>query len=180
MTTRLTTYLRAYQDGGIEALKTVRFYRPQSDLRVHQGTLEAHFQKHPPASAKQAMATIETLTGVRRSPDRIRVFLKHLGMKCRKVGMIPAKADVEVQEAFKTTPLEPRLEEAKAGQRAVFFGDAAHFVLAPFLGMLWCFARGFIRAPAGRLSIITAMEPIGYHLMEPVDYHRNGAREVGR
>jgi len=30
------------------------------------------------------------------------------------------------------------------------------------------------------LSIITAMEPIGYHLMEPVDYHRNGAREVGR
>ena len=105
--TTLTTYLRAYQDGGIEALKTVRFYRPQSDLRVHQGTLEAHFQKHPPASAKQAMATIETLTGVRRSPDRIRVFLKHLGMKCRKVGMIPAKADVEVQEAFKTTELEP-------------------------------------------------------------------------
>jgi len=101
--TTLTTYLRAYQEGGIEALKTVRFYRPQSDLRVHQGTLEAHFQKHPPASAKQAMATIETLTGVRRSPDRVRVFLKHLGLKCRKIGMIPAKADVEVQE---TSPLK--------------------------------------------------------------------------
>ena len=46
--------------------------------------------------------------------------------------MIPATADVEVQEAFKTTDLEPRLEQAKAGQRAVFFMDAAHFVLAPF------------------------------------------------
>jgi len=119
--TTLTSYLRAYQAGGIEALKTIRFYRPQSDLRIHQGTLEAHFRQHPPASAKQAMATIETLTGVRRSPDRIRVFLKHLGLKCRKVGMLPAKADVEAQEAFKTTELEPRLEEAKAGQRAVFF-----------------------------------------------------------
>ena len=98
--TTLTSYLRAYQEGGMEALKTVRFYRPQSELRGYQGTLEAYFQKHPPASAKQAMATIEALTGVRRSPDRVRVFLKHLGMKCRKVGMMPAKADVETQETF--------------------------------------------------------------------------------
>lgn len=119
--TTLTSYLRAYQEGGMEALQTVRFYRPQSELRVHQGTLEGYFQQHPPASAKQAMATIEALTGVRRSPERVRVFLKHLGMKCRKVGLIPAKADVEAQETFKTTDLEPRLEQAKAGQRAVFF-----------------------------------------------------------
>ncbi|HYQ91524.1 MAG TPA: IS630 family transposase, partial [Candidatus Competibacteraceae bacterium] len=75
---------------------------------MHQGTLEAYFQQHPPASAKQAMATIEALAGVRRSPERVRVFLKHLGMKCRQVGMIPAKADVEAQETFKTTELEPR------------------------------------------------------------------------
>jgi transposase len=165
--TTLTSYLRGYQESGIEALKTVRFYRPQSELNVHQGTLEAYFRKHPPASAKQAMATIETLTGVRRSPDRVRVFLKHLGLKCRKVGMIPAKADVEVQEAFKTTQLEPRLEEAKAGQRAVFFVDAAHFVLAPFLGMLWCFARVFIRAPAGRqrFNVLGALNAITHELV---------------
>jgi transposase len=165
--TTLTTYLRAYQEGGIETLKTVRFYRPQSDLRVHQGPLEAHFRKHPPASAQQAMATIETLTGVRRSPDRIRVFLKHLGLKCRTVGMIPAKADVEEQEAFNTTQLEPRLEEAKAGQRAVFCVDAAHFVLAPFLGMLWCFARVFIRAPAGRqrFNVLGALNAITHELI---------------
>jgi transposase len=165
--TTLTTYLRAYQEGGIEALKTVRFYRPQSDLQVHQGTLEAHFRQHPPASAKQAMATIETLTGVRRSPDRVRCFLKHLGLKCRKVGMIPAKADVAAQEAFKTTELEPRLEEAKAGRRAVFFVDAAHFVLAPFLGMLWCFARVLIRAPAGRrrFNVLGALNAITHELV---------------
>lgn len=165
--TPLTSYLRGYQEGGMEALQTVRFYRPLSELRVHQGTLEAYFQQHPPASAKQAMATIEALTGVRRSPERVRVFLKHLGMKCRKVGMIPAKADVEAQETFKTTDLEPRLEQAKAGQRAVFFVDAAHFVLAPFLGMLWCFARVFIRAPAGRqrFNVLGALNALTHELV---------------
>ena len=165
--TTLTSYLRGYQEGGIEALQTVRFYRPQSELQVHQGTLEAYFREHPPASAKQAMATIETLTGVRRRPNRVRLFLKHLGLKCRKVGMIPAKADVAVQETFKKTELEPRLEEAKAGQRAVFFVDAAHFVLAPFLGMLWCFVRIFIRAPAGRqrFNVLGALNAITHELV---------------
>ncbi len=148
--TTLTSYLREYQDGGLEALKTVRCYRPQRELSAHHGTLEAYFRQHPPASAKPAMAIMETLTGVRRTPNRVRLFLKHIGMKCRKVGMIPAKADVAVQEAFKTNELEPRLAEAQAGHRAVFFGDAAHFVLAPFLGMLWCFTRLFLRAPPGR------------------------------
>jgi hypothetical protein len=49
------------------------------------------------------MATIETLIGIRRSPERVRLFLKQMGMKCRKVGVIPAKADVAAQETFKAT-----------------------------------------------------------------------------
>jgi transposase len=65
--------------------------------------LEAYFREHPPATAKEAMAKLEELTGVRRSPDRVRVFLKRLGMDCRQVGMIPAKADGDQQEAFKKT-----------------------------------------------------------------------------
>ena len=31
-----------------------------------------------------------------------------------------------------------------------FFVDAAHFVMQPFLGFLWCFVRQFIRSPSGR------------------------------
>jgi flagellar biogenesis protein FliO len=46
--------------------------------------------------------------------------------------------------------MEPRLEEAKAGKRAVFFMDAAHFVLAAFLGFLWSVKRIFIQSPSGR------------------------------
>lgn len=99
--TTLTSYLRAYQRGGLEAVKTIRWYRPKSELSVPQATLEGYFREHPPASVKQAMATIETLTGVRRSPNRVRLFLRRMGLRCRKVGMIPAKADVEAQVAFK-------------------------------------------------------------------------------
>jgi transposase len=99
--TTLTSYVREYQKGGIEALKTLKFYRPRSDLEDYRGTLEACFRKHPPASAIQAMAMIEELTGLKRSPERVRKFLKRMGMKLRKTGMIPAKADIEKQEAFK-------------------------------------------------------------------------------
>src|SRR4030088_175421 len=80
-------------------------------------------------------------------------------MKPRKLGQIPAKADPEVQEAFKDEQLEPRLAAAKAGQRAVFFMDAAHCVYAPFLALVWCCTRVFVKAPSGRqrLHVLAAL-----------------------
>jgi len=42
------------------------------------------------------------------------------------------------------------LAQAQAGERAVFFVDAAHFVLASFLGWVWCARRLFVRAASGR------------------------------
>jgi len=155
------------QHGGIEPLKEVRLYRPVSELHTHRASLEAHFRAHPPASVKEAMATIEDLTGVRRSEGRVRECLKAIGMRCRKVGMVPAKADLDEQEAFQKNHLEPRLEEAKAGQRAVFFVDAAHFVLAPFWGFLWCFTRLFIKAPGGRqrFNVLGALNAVTHQLI---------------
>jgi transposase len=102
--TTLTRYLRAYQAGGLEALKTLTFYRPESELQHYRATLEDYFRAHPPATAKEARVAIEQLTGIQRSPDRVRHFLKGLGMNCRKVGMLPAKADAAAQEAFQKTP----------------------------------------------------------------------------
>jgi transposase len=46
--------------------------------------------------------------------------------------------------------LKPRLEEAQAGHRHVFFVDAAHFVFGTFLCSLWSFVRLFVRAASGR------------------------------
>ncbi len=128
----------------------MNFYQPESELGRHATTTEAYFREHPLASVKEAMAKIEGLTGIKRSDNRIREFLRSIGMVSRKVGTIPAKADPDEQERFIKEELEPRLEEAGSGQRVVFFVDATHFVLAPFLGILWSFKRLFIKAPSGR------------------------------
>ena len=87
-------------------------------------------------------------------------------MKPRNVGPSPAKADVAAQAAFKTTALEPRLREAQAGRRIVFFMDAAPFVFAPFLGVVWCFARLFVKAPSGRqrVNVLAALNATTHEL----------------
>ena len=49
----------------------------------------------------------------------------------------------------------------------MFFVDAAHFVLAPFLGVLWSFKRLFIKAPAGRkrFNVLGALDAITHQLV---------------
>lgn len=163
----LCQYLKDYQRGGIEQLKTLNFYQPQSELAAHHDTLEAYFRDHPVSGVKEAMAKIEELTGIKRSETQVRHFLTSMGMKPRKVGMIPAKADPEQQELFKQNELEPVLDEARAGTRKVFSVAAAHFVLAPFLGILWSFTRLFIQAPAGRkrFNVLGALDVITHELI---------------
>ncbi len=47
------------------------------------------------------------------------------------------------------------------------FVDASHFVLAPFLGILWSFIRLFIKAPAGRkrFNVLGALNAITHELI---------------
>jgi transposase len=151
----------------LKRTKELYFYKPQSELCEHTKTIEAYFREHPPASVKEAMAKIKELTGIQRSENRVREFLKSIGMSPRKVGMIPAKADPDEQESFLKEELEPRLEEAQSGQRVVYFVDVAHFVLAPFLGLLWCFTRLFIKAPSGRkrFNVLGALNVVTHELI---------------
>ena len=96
-------HVKAYAEGGIERLKQLNFYRPKSELIEHKATLEAHFRTHPPATVNQALADIESLTGIKRSPTQVRHFMKVCGMKRLKTGVLPAKADPSKQAAFKKT-----------------------------------------------------------------------------
>ena len=163
----LRTYFREYQEGGLEKILEIRFYRPESELADYKTCLKTYFTKHPPASAAEAAAFIERHVGIQLSPNRVLVFLKSLGIKRLKVGHIPAKADIEAQKTFVEEELEPRIEEAKAGKRALFFVDAAHFVQRPFLAFLWCFTRVFIKAPAGRkrFNVLAALNAITHELI---------------
>ena len=68
---------------------------------------------------------------------------------------------------FLKTELEPRLEEARSQRRAVFFVDAAHFVLASFLGWLWCRTRLFVKAASGRqrYNVLGAFNAVSHELV---------------
>lgn len=100
----LRRYFQEYVEGGFEGLKELHFRRPQSELLSHREAIVAYFRDHPPASIQEAGAAITRLTGLTRSPTQVRVFLKEkCGLKRRKTGTLPAKADPEAQETFKKT-----------------------------------------------------------------------------
>jgi transposase len=97
----MLSYFRDYQLGGIEKLKEINFYRPQSTLSEHKQTIEQYFKENPPASLPEASAKIEELTGIKRGLTQTSIFIKSLGMKLRKVGSIPGKALTEQKKTNK-------------------------------------------------------------------------------
>ena len=101
---------------------------------------------------------------------------KHALLFCRsqtrglkKVASLPGKADEQLQLNFYVQEMTPRLGQAAKGDRKVFFVDAAHFVLGAFLGLLWCFARPFIKTSPGRqrYSVLGAVDS---HTKEIISY----------
>jgi transposase len=134
----LRDYLRMFQSGGIKRVTELNFRAPQSDLEQYRAGLASYFREHPPATLNEAAAKIRELTGIERSPSAVGRFLHSLGMAPRRVGTIPSKADPEEQERFRINELEPRLEEARQGQRAIFLSMPLISCWAPFSA---CFGR---------------------------------------
>lgn len=147
----MTRYLKEHDKGGLAALSVSRTHSPVSSLQPYHDPIKSHFLKHPPHTVAEASHEIEVLTGIKLGPSACRDFMrKRLGMKFRKMAVIPAKADPKKQAEFLNDELEPLLEEEKQGQRKAFFVDAAHFVMGAFLGILWCFERLFLKSSNGR------------------------------
>src|SRR3954453_9477462 len=167
-------YLNEYHEGGLPRLRRCQWHQPHSALAEHQDSLEEYFLTHPVRSPKQARAIIEQQTAVRRGLSQVRHFLKdRLGLRWRRTGAIPVPPTKTVEEhareqaVFLQEKLEPRVEQARRGQRQVYFVDAAHFVFAPFLGCLWCVARLFVRAASGRRrhNVLGALDAVTHRLI---------------
>lgn len=156
----VTSYIREFRDHGIAGIIEDRSYRPSSCLEPFLSCLHCSFQAHPPTDVAAAIERILKLTGIQLSEAQTRRTLHKMGLKYRKTGVIPGKADPQLQFDFFTTELSPRLEQAAKGERKVFFVDAAHFVLGSFLGMIWCFGRIFIKSGCGRqrYSVLGALD----------------------
>jgi transposase len=147
-------YLHDYRAGGIEALKRPGAGGSTSALAAQEQSLKDQFAQHPPHTIKQAQADSERLTGLRRSQTQVRAFLDRLGFKRRCSMVVPKYAQdpakQQEQRVFHDAKLQPLLDQAEAGQRKVFFVDAAHFVFGAFVGYLWCLVRLKLPTPSGR------------------------------
>ena len=63
------------------------------------------------------------------------------------------------------------MAEAREGKRTVYFTDASHFVLASFLGWLWCFVRLHVRAASGRqrYNVLGALNAVTHVLVTEIN-----------
>lgn len=120
----LSTWLTMYRDSGLEGLKVLNYKGQPSELNSHISSLEEYFKKHPPHTSSEAQSKIAELTGIQRGPTQTKAFLKRVGLSLRKVGHVPGKAlepdKIQEQDRFQKEELEPRLQEAKTGKRALF------------------------------------------------------------
>lgn len=160
--TTIIDYAHQYLEKGVFWVTTLNFRKPVSKLQSFDEEIKAYFERNPVSTISQACKEVEKLTGIAVKNTQMRAFLKKLDIKWRKVGGIPAKVDIAAQQKFHDEQLQPRLEEAKAGKRSVYFMDAAHFVMGAFLGFLWCVTRVFVRTPSGRqrFNVLGALNAI--------------------
>jgi len=146
----VTGYVKICKEGGIEALKKLNRNGQPGKLHTCTEQIKASLAEKPVRTLKEAKAGIKELTQIDLSLPQIGEYLIQIGIRRRKVKQIPDKTDIEEQERFKKEQLEPLIEKAQQKEIHVFFVDAAHFVLKPFLGFLYCLRVLFVKASAGR------------------------------
>ena len=78
-------------------------------------------------------------------------LLKKKGLKKFKCGSLPAKANVEEQRKFYEETCQPLMKKAEAGEVALLFLDASHFVMGcDYLGHIWGTERRYLKTNSGR------------------------------
>ncbi|MGH8548811.1 MAG: hypothetical protein ACRERU_09475, partial [Methylococcales bacterium] len=86
----LRSYFQEVVEGRIRRLKELHFRQPQ---RASGWRTKKRLKR---------ISAITELTGLTGSPTQVRLFLKEkCGLRRLKIGILPAKADPEVQAAFK-------------------------------------------------------------------------------
>lgn len=72
----LYKYLDLYMEEGLDGLKRLGYHGKRNLLDENRDVIIAYLEAHPPGTLKEAQASIEEITGIRRSLPQIRAFLK--------------------------------------------------------------------------------------------------------
>jgi transposase len=160
-------WITVYEQRGYEGLLANHYGTNESELEQHSGSILASFREQPPRSAAEAAERIRNMTSMERSAEQVRAFMKRHGLKFLKCGHLPSKADSEEQRQWVEEKLQPAIEAAKQATVHLFFLDAAHFVLQPFLCCLWCAVRIVIKAASGRnrINVLGAVHAISQKIV---------------
>jgi transposase len=94
----MRSYLKEYNEGGIEKLKELRLNPLKSEMQAYSDTIKSYMKENPPSSISQARAMIEQIRGIKRGLTQTRSFLKSLGFRFLQVGTIPFKATDELKK----------------------------------------------------------------------------------
>src|SRR5450759_4276846 len=114
----VTNYTKKYDERGLPGLLEEKYHQPQSQLEPYTEQLKELFKKQLPIRSTQAIEMIDKETGICLKPSACRAFLKKIGMKCRRCGVVPGKAmeddkQRQAQQEFHDNQLQPILDEAK-------------------------------------------------------------------
>jgi transposase len=85
-------YLRDFQQTGIDGLKRFACAGTVSDLDAHADTIIESMVEQPVRTLAHASKRFIELTGIERSNEHVRQFLRRKDFKLLKVGSMPAKA----------------------------------------------------------------------------------------
>jgi transposase len=69
-------YVALYRQGGLEALRELKWGKGTSELLDHRESLEESFRQNPPHTVAEACQRIKDETGIERGPTQVRAFLK--------------------------------------------------------------------------------------------------------
>jgi transposase len=158
----IDTWIRIYREQGIGELMILHYRPRKSELKAYAEEIKETCSSPLIRSVKEFAHKIEEQTGIKRGLTQVRKFIRAIGFKYLQTGHIPAKADPVKQREWKENVLDKAIKEAGEGKCHLFFCDAAHFVLAPFICKAWSLARRFVKAAAGRnrINVLGAVHAI--------------------
>jgi transposase len=69
-------YVAVYRQGGLDAVRELKWRSGTSELLEYRACLEESFRKNPPHTVAEASQRIQEETGIKRGPTQVRAFLK--------------------------------------------------------------------------------------------------------
>ena len=114
-------WINTYKKNGFESLLSNNYGSKKSELENHADSILKSFQIQPPMTSLEAAGRIRKMTGINRSGQQVRAFMKRHELKFLKCDHIPAKADNDKQHQWVETELKPVIEVAQKEEVHLFF-----------------------------------------------------------